>query len=652
MSLPQPTPTERPADWEAFYRDYRKPGYVSGFEITTKLGGGMFGLVFRARKQSIGKDYAIKFLQVDDGEVRRAVLAELEQVKFFAQIDHPNLVSIEDRGEVDGIPYLVMAFAGSETLRDRIPATGNPPSPAERDELLRYFLQCCRGLAALHERSLVHFDIKPANVFLKGAVARLGDYGLSKLVTHSRGSLSMGRGTPYYMAPEMLQRRGDHRSDIYSLGVMLYEILCGRVPFQGDSEWEVLRKHETEAPALPAHLSALERAVLQRCLQKDPAARYQSVHDLIAAFGAPSSAGAAAWTDVRAGAGTAPPPAGPPPLPDPPPPPLSDDPYAGFGRASREAARHAAKIARRAMVQARHAAKRAARSANEAMREAMDRSSNHGMRRWQAWNRLREQRKTWKEQREAMRAAAAIAAPQRRRNRGSWLTALAVLAALVFLPMVLMTMGEPSMYTEATSAADRPATVVEPRQTLRVFHVPPQYAGLVSRSEPPWVLFAQQDRDHAHDVLVECIEQLRREAPLSPALRATRLDLPSFEVITLDGRTAQRVHTQLDQFLSARSYDRGIAEKLAKQAPASLVIAAGRLDEIRWEDAADRKRAQRLQQFLEQTTGCRDLPLIDDGTPEAEVANKNLPGLWMWFVNEFGNTPRTWEAYRSLLKLK
>ncbi len=281
-----PLPAGPLPDWEAFYRDYRQPGYVSGFEITTKLGGGMSGLVYRARKQSIGKDYAIKFLQVDDSEVRRAVLAELEQVQYFAQIDHPNLVSIEDRGEVDGIPFLVMAFAGSDTLRDRMPTDGKPPTPAERDELLRYFLQCCRGLSALHERSLVHFDIKPANVFLKGAVARLGDYGLSKLVTHSRGSLSMGRGTPYYMAPEMLQRRGDQRSDIYSLGVMLYEILCGKVPFTGDSEWEVLKKHETATPELPGHLSALERAVLQRCLQKDPAARYQSVHDLIAAFGA------------------------------------------------------------------------------------------------------------------------------------------------------------------------------------------------------------------------------------------------------------------------------------------------------------------------------------------------------------------------------
>jgi serine/threonine protein kinase len=286
---PEGLAPEGTPDWEAFYSDYRKPGYIEGFEITTKLGGGMFGLVFRARRMSIGKDYAIKFLKVDDGEVRRAVLSELEQVKYFAQIDHPNLVSIEDRGEVNGIPFLVMAFAGTDTLRDLMTASGIGeglvPKGAEKDALVRAFLQSCRGLHALHERSLVHFDIKPANVFLKGGVARLGDYGLSKLVTHSRGSLSMGRGTPYYMAPEMLQRRGDVRSDIYSLGVMFYEILCGKVPFTGESEWEVLRKHETAQPELPAHLTPTERAVLTRCLAKDPEARFQSIEPLLAAFG-------------------------------------------------------------------------------------------------------------------------------------------------------------------------------------------------------------------------------------------------------------------------------------------------------------------------------------------------------------------------------
>jgi tRNA A-37 threonylcarbamoyl transferase component Bud32 len=281
-------------DWEAFYRGYRTPGYVPGYEITTKLGSGMFGLVFKARKQSIGKDYAIKFLKVDDVEVRRAILLELESVRLFAQIDHPNLVSIEDRGVADGIPYIVMAYAGDETLRDRLTAR-------DRDlrELQLLFLQACRGVQALHDHSLVHFDLKPANVFLKGGVARVGDYGLSKLVAHSRNTLSMGRGTPYYMAPELLQNRGDARSDVYSLGVVLYECLTGDVPFRGDSEWEVLRQHEVAEPRYPAGVTAEQRAVLARALAKDPAARFPTVAELIAAL-LPAAAAARGGTPAPA----------------------------------------------------------------------------------------------------------------------------------------------------------------------------------------------------------------------------------------------------------------------------------------------------------------------------------------------------------------
>jgi len=282
---PDPANPDR-VDWEAFYRNYRKPGYLPGFEIVNKLGGGMFGLVFKARKESIGKDYAVKFLKVDDDTVRDAVMREIENVSFFAQIDHPNLVSIEDRGTVDGIPFLVMSYAGEQTLQSRL-----SDRSLTREDALHIFVQAARGVQALHDHSLVHFDLKPANIFLKGDVARVGDYGLSKLVSASRNSLSFGRGTPYYMAPEMLQRRGDARSDVYSLGIVLYECLYGDVPFRGDSEWEVLRKHETAAPEFPEGALAADREVILRCLEKDPDARFQSAADLLRALQAPVALG-------------------------------------------------------------------------------------------------------------------------------------------------------------------------------------------------------------------------------------------------------------------------------------------------------------------------------------------------------------------------
>ncbi len=282
----EPTPSAPRVDWEAFYRSYKKPGYLPGFEIVNKLGGGMFGLVFKARKESIGKDYAIKFLKVDDDVVRDAVMREIDNVSFFAQIDHPNLVSIEDKGTVDGIPYLVMSYAGQDTLQKRL-----EQGSMSRDEALRIFVQAARGVQALHDHSLVHFDLKPANIFLKGDVARVGDYGLSKLVSASRNSLSFSRGTPYYMAPEMLQRRGDQKSDIYSLGIILFECLYGQVPFRGDSEWEVLKKHETAAPEFPPQSSASDRAVILRCLAKRPEERFASVTEMLHALHAPAALG-------------------------------------------------------------------------------------------------------------------------------------------------------------------------------------------------------------------------------------------------------------------------------------------------------------------------------------------------------------------------
>ena len=274
-----PSASGRAMDWETFFRNYRDPDFVPGFTILNKLGSGVFGEVYKAKRTSIGKLYAIKFLRLQDERLHAQVVREIDSVDHFAQVDHPNLVSIEDRGEVCGIPYIVMGYAGDETLKSLLLEGG-----MSVERVISLIRQVIRGVKALHEHSIIHFDLKPANVFIRGDVARVGDYGLSKLMTESRATLSMGRGTPYYMAPEMLRRRGDARSDVYSLGVILFEMLVGDVPFKGDTEWEILKRHETETPLIPDAISAGLRAFLKQCLGKNPETRFANAGAMLAAF--------------------------------------------------------------------------------------------------------------------------------------------------------------------------------------------------------------------------------------------------------------------------------------------------------------------------------------------------------------------------------
>jgi serine/threonine-protein kinase len=267
-------------DWEAFYSAFRKPGFIAGYEIQNRLGGGAFGEVYKARKASIGKAYAIKFLKIDDEAQREAVERELEQVRHFAVIDHANLVTIEDLGTALGVPYLIMGYAGEDTLARRMRA-----GTLDRKQALSYFVQTCRGVLALHDRRLVHFDLKPSNVFLKGDAARVGDYGLSKMMTDGRLTLSFGRGTPHYMAPEMLKSRADHRADIYSLGVILFESLTGRLPFESEVPGTVVVREDDTPPVFPEDFPAELRPVVECCLRLDPSQRYASLAELLEELG-------------------------------------------------------------------------------------------------------------------------------------------------------------------------------------------------------------------------------------------------------------------------------------------------------------------------------------------------------------------------------
>jgi serine/threonine protein kinase len=267
-------------DWEVFYNHFREPDFIPGYEIQNRLGGGAFGEVYKARKASIGKAYAIKFLKIDDDAQREAVERELEQVRHFAAIDHPNLVTIEDLGTVSGVPYLIMGYAGEDTLARALKSGRLEPQAA-----FLYFVQACRGVLALHDRRLVHFDLKPSNIFLKGDIARVGDYGLSKMMTDGRLTLSFGRGTPQYMAPEMLKNRADHRADLYSLGVILYESLSGKLPFESGVPGTISVREDDRPPAFPDEFPAAMRRAVERCLRLDPEDRYPTVGALLEDLG-------------------------------------------------------------------------------------------------------------------------------------------------------------------------------------------------------------------------------------------------------------------------------------------------------------------------------------------------------------------------------
>jgi serine/threonine-protein kinase len=268
-------------DWEAFYSRFREPDFITGYEIQNRLGGGAFGEVYKARKHSIGKSYAIKFLKIDDDAQREAVERELDQVRHFAALDHPNLVTIEDLGTAMGVPYLIMGYAGEDTLarvlkRERL----------NEERALVYFIQASRGVLALHDLRLVHFDLKPSNVFIKGDVARVGDYGLSKMMTDGRLTLSFGRGTPQYMAPEMIRNRADHRADIYSLGVILFESLTGCLPFAPAPSGSLAIREDDSPPTFPAEFPSRCRGVVERCLRLAPENRYASVGEMLEELGA------------------------------------------------------------------------------------------------------------------------------------------------------------------------------------------------------------------------------------------------------------------------------------------------------------------------------------------------------------------------------
>ncbi|GAB4156044.1 MAG: hypothetical protein Tsb009_32910 [Planctomycetaceae bacterium] len=254
------------------YAPESKP--LDGYTIKRGISRGGFGEVYYALSDA-GKEVALKLIQ-NNLEV------ELRGVRQCLNLKHPNLVTIFDiRTDADGDHWIVMEYLHGQSL-DQVLEKANGPLPME--EILNWIQGISEGLAFLHDRGIVHRDLKPANIFMENGVVKIGDVGLAKFITQSRRSAQTDSvGTIYYMAPEVSKGKYGHEVDVYSLGVILYEMLTGDLPFDGQSIAEILRMHLFDKPNLERLPKPLQ-PVLAEALQKDPIRRTASAEQLYEDF--------------------------------------------------------------------------------------------------------------------------------------------------------------------------------------------------------------------------------------------------------------------------------------------------------------------------------------------------------------------------------
>ncbi len=259
------------------------------YEIVSPIGHGGMSTVYKARHQHLQKDVAIKFLSVGRQFDGKAIARFREEAKAASGLLHSNICATREYGVEDGVPYLVMDYVEGTSLGDLL---AQEKSLSEK-RAIEIILGVCAGLESAHASRVIHRDIKPANILLTkdhaGAEAiKIVDFGIAKLIREDESGPNLTQtgevfGTPKYMSPEQcLGNKVDQRSDIYALGCILFEMLSGGVPFYDESVIKILFSHvNDEAPPL-SYCSKNMQAIVERCLQKDPALRYQSVAELVA----------------------------------------------------------------------------------------------------------------------------------------------------------------------------------------------------------------------------------------------------------------------------------------------------------------------------------------------------------------------------------
>ena len=268
---------------------------VSHYQIVRKLGEGGMGVVYQARDTDLGRYVALKFLPLQLVSSPERIARFRNEARAISALNHPRIATIYGIEETGDLKFLVLEYLPGGTLRQRFMARKSSGEMPSLRQCLEWAIQIAEGLAHAHKRGIVHRDIKSSNVlFTEDGQIKIADFGLAKMAAQEEDSSSSAAetvsghamGTPLYMSPE--QARGqevDERSDIFSLGVLLFELIAGRVPFHSTDTPAVL--HEiaySPAPPLGEFREGVPealQAIISRMLQKDPALRYQTANDLL-----------------------------------------------------------------------------------------------------------------------------------------------------------------------------------------------------------------------------------------------------------------------------------------------------------------------------------------------------------------------------------
>jgi serine/threonine protein kinase len=257
---------------------------VGVYQIAEEIGRGGMAVVYRAYQPQLERWVAVKLLRATEAGREEFLARFRREARAIAALRHPNILTIYDYGEEEGVAYIVMEYVPGGTLKDRLAG-----EPMEWPDVAPLVIAVGEALAYAHSQGVIHRDVKPANILLaRPDWPLLADFGLAKLLQTQRGITQPGTslGTPDYLSPEQgIGEEVDRRSDVYSLGAVLYELLAGEVPLKSDSPVETMLRRLHEPPPPPSRLnprvgSRLE-AVILRALEREPAARYPTMQALV-----------------------------------------------------------------------------------------------------------------------------------------------------------------------------------------------------------------------------------------------------------------------------------------------------------------------------------------------------------------------------------